>query len=156
MTGHRRIDPPELAPPAGFSYAVVAAPGRTVHLAGQIARDREGRIVGVGDIVTQFARCLSNLLTALNAAGGRPEHLVSMRIHLVDVSQYRRRSRDIDAVWQQLIGDWYPAMVSVGVARLWDDAALIEVEGIAVVPDPRRPEDSPAAETADPAGTRHG
>ncbi|GAA4913168.1 enamine deaminase RidA (YjgF/YER057c/UK114 family) [Stackebrandtia albiflava] len=134
---NRYVNPPELAAPSGFSHAVIAPPGRTVYLAGQTAADARGRIVGGGespDVVTQFAQCLSNLLTALAAAGGRAEHLVSMRIYLVDVPAYRARAREIGAVWRQLAGDRYPAAAGIGVARLWDDDAIVEIEGVAVIP----------------------
>lgn len=131
------LNPTELAKPSGFSHAVVAAPGRTVYLAGQTAMDSDGAIVHPGDVVEQFRRCLANLLTALAAAGGGPEHVVSIRIYLTDVGEYRRRAREIGAVWKQLMGTVYPAAAGIGVAGLWDDDAMVEVEGVAVVPDSR-------------------
>lgn len=132
---NRYLNPAELAKPSGFSHAVVAATGRTVYLAGQTALDGDGVIVHPGDVVEQFRRCLANLLTALAAADGRPEHLVSLRIYLTDVPEYRRRSREIGAVWRELMGTTYPAVAGIGVARLWDDEAMVEVEGVAVVPE---------------------
>jgi enamine deaminase RidA (YjgF/YER057c/UK114 family) len=128
-----RVDPPELARASGFSHAVVAQPGRTVFLAGQTAMDAEGRIVG-GDVVDQFERALANLLTALRAAGGEPAHLASLTVYAVDLAGYRARARDIGAVWRRLVGSDYPAMAGIGVARLWDDEALVEVQGIAALP----------------------
>lgn len=131
-----RINPPELARPSGFTHAVVATGGRTVHLAGQTALDPTGRVVGVGDVVAQFDRALGNLLTALRAAGGGPEHLVQATIYLVDVPEYRRRSAEVAAVWQRHCGRTYPATAGIGVARLWDDEALVEIAGTAVLPAP--------------------
>jgi enamine deaminase RidA (YjgF/YER057c/UK114 family) len=133
VSGLERVDPPELARPSGFAHAVVAAPGRTVFLAGQTAMDAEGRIVG-GDVVEQFERALGNLLTALRAAGGEPAHLASLTVYAVDLADYRARARDIGRVWRRLVGTDYPAMAGIGVARLWDDDALVEVQGIAVLP----------------------
>jgi enamine deaminase RidA (YjgF/YER057c/UK114 family) len=133
VSGMQRVDPPELARPSGFSHAVVAPPGRTVFLAGQTAMDADGRIVG-GDVVAQFERALGNLLTALRAAGGEPAHLASLTVYAVDLAGYRTRARDIGAVWRRLVGSDYPAMAGIGVARLWDDEALVEVQGIAVLP----------------------
>lgn len=133
---NRYINPEQLAAPSGFSHAVIAPPGRTVYLAGQTALDSNGEMVGGGespDIVTQFAQCLSNLLTALRFAGGSANQLTSVRIYIVDVAEYKRRARDIGAVWRQLAGKPYPAMAGIGVARLWDDDALVEIEGVAVV-----------------------
>ncbi|MGY1631418.1 RidA family protein [Geodermatophilus sp. SYSU D01186] len=133
MTGLERVDPPELARPSGFAHAVVAAPGRTVFLAGQTAMDAEGRIVGA-DVVEQFERALGNLLTALRAAGGEPAQLASLTVYAVDLADYRARARDIGGVWRRLVGSDYPAMAGIGVARLWDDEALVEVQGTAVLP----------------------
>ena len=128
-----RINPEELARPSGFSHAVRATGTVTVHLAGQTALDRDGRIVGEG-IVGQFEQALGNLLTALRAAGGRPEHLASLTVYIVDVPAYRAHAREIGQVWQRLAGRDYPAMAGIGVARLWDDEALVEVQGTAEIP----------------------
>lgn len=126
-----RINPPELGRPSGFSHAV-AASGRFVFLAGQTALDAENRIVGDG-VVEQFERALSNLLTALRAAGGTPADLCSVTIYIVDMDDYRAHAREIGAVWKRLAGSEYPAMAGIGVNRLWDLEALVEVQGFAVI-----------------------
>lgn len=128
----KRVNPPSLARPSGFSHAVVAT-GTTVHLAGQTALDASGRMVGDG-IVAQFEQALSNLLTALDAAGGSPEHLVALTVYIVDMDDYRAHAREIGAVWKRLVGSEYPAMAGIGVSRLWDADALVEVQGTAVLP----------------------
>jgi enamine deaminase RidA (YjgF/YER057c/UK114 family) len=130
-----RINPEELARPSGFAHAVRARGTVTVHLAGQTALDADGRIVG-GTVVEQFERALGNLLTALRAAGGGPEHLAALTIYMVDVPDYRARAREIGQVWKRLAGTDYPATAGIGVARLWDDDALVEVQGVAEIPDP--------------------
>jgi enamine deaminase RidA (YjgF/YER057c/UK114 family) len=126
-----RVNPPELVRPHGFSHAVVGH-GTVVFLAGQSALDAQGRIVGT-DVVAQFEQALSNLLTALRAAGGRPDQLASLTVFATDLVAYRSRSADIGAVWRRLVGTDYPAMAAIGVARLWDTEALVEVQGFAVV-----------------------
>ncbi|WP_199754241.1 RidA family protein [Amycolatopsis sp. WAC 01375] len=131
LTRMERINPPELGRPSGFSHAV-AATGRFVFLAGQTALDEENRIVGDG-VVAQFERALSNLLTALRAAGGAPSDLCSVTIYIVDMDDYRVHAREIGAVWKRLAGSEYPAMAGIGVSRLWDAEALVEVQGFAVV-----------------------
>ena len=128
-----RIDPPELARPSGFAHAVRAHGTVTVHLAGQTALNAEGRIVG-GTVVEQFEQALANLLTALRAAGGGPEHLASLTIYIVDVPDYRAHAREIGAVWRRLAGGDYPATAGIGIARLWDDDALVELQGVAEIP----------------------
>jgi enamine deaminase RidA (YjgF/YER057c/UK114 family) len=127
-----RINPPELARPSGFAHAVVVT-GRTVFLAGQTALDADGRIVP-GGLAVQFERALQNLLVALRAAGGGPEHLAQLTIYIVDMDDYRARAREIGAVWQRLVGRQYPATAGIGVARLWDVEALVELQGSAVLP----------------------
>ena len=126
------VNPPELPRPSGFSHAAVGS-GRIVFLAGQIALDASGRIVG-DNVVDQFEQALGNLLTALRAAGGSPSDLASLTIYVVDMDDYRANSRPIGAVWRRLVGAAYPAMAGVGVARLWDEKALVEVQGYALLP----------------------
>jgi enamine deaminase RidA (YjgF/YER057c/UK114 family) len=126
-----RVNPPELARPSGFAHAVVGR-GTTVFLAGQTALDPAGRIVGDG-IVAQFEVALGNLLTALAAAGGRPDQLASLTIYIVDMDDYKQHAAAIGAVWQRLVGRAYPAMAAIGVRRLWDAEALVEVQGFAVI-----------------------
>ncbi len=132
-----RVNPSSLAPPSGFTHAVVATGGRVVFLAGQTALGPDGMVVGA-TVTEQFELALENLLTALAAAGGRPEHLASLTIYAVDLADYRARGREIGAVWRRLAGREYPAMAAVGVTRLWDAAALVEIQGYAVVPDSDR------------------
>lgn len=127
-----RVDPPSLAAPSGFAHTVIATGGRQVFLAGQTALDASGTIVGA-TVVEQFEQALGNLLTALAAAGGQPPDLASLTVYAVDLADYRAHGREIGAVWRQLAGRSYPAMAAIGVSRLWDEAALVEVQGIAVV-----------------------
>jgi enamine deaminase RidA (YjgF/YER057c/UK114 family) len=131
VTGLRRVNPAELAVPSGFSHAVVAT-GTTVHLAGQTALDPSGAIVA-GTVVDQFERALANLLTALRAAGGSPADLVSVTVYIVDMDDYRAHAREIGRIWERLVGTDYPAMAGIGVARLWDAEALVELQGTAVL-----------------------
>jgi enamine deaminase RidA (YjgF/YER057c/UK114 family) len=126
-----RVNPPSLPPARGFSHAVVTG-GRIAHLAGQTALGADGRIVE-GDVVAQFEQALSNLLVALRSAGGRPEQLASLTVYLVDLDAYKSRTREIGQVWRRLVGAEYPAMAALGVSRLWDVEALVEIQGVAVI-----------------------
>jgi enamine deaminase RidA (YjgF/YER057c/UK114 family) len=127
-----RINPPGLGRPSGFSHAVATDADRLVFLAGQTALDADGRVVGAG-VVEQFERALGNLLTALAAAGGVPGDLVAMTVYIVDMDDYRAHAREIGAVWRRLAGTEYPAMAAIGVHRLWDAEALVEVQGVAAL-----------------------
>ena len=126
-----RINPEALARPSGFSHAVAATGGRLIFLAGQTGYTPDGHIIP-GGLVPQFRQALSNLLTALRAAGGEPADLVSLTVYAVDLAAYREQAREIGQAWRQFCGREYPAMAAVGVSRLWDTDALVEVQGIAV------------------------
>ncbi|MEZ0089507.1 RidA family protein [Streptacidiphilus sp. EB129] len=129
----KRINPPELAPPSGFSHAVTATGGTLVFLAGQTALDRAGTVRGDG-VVEQFDRALANLLTALSAAGGEPAQLARLTVYATDPEDYRAHAAEIGRVWRERAGRDYPAMALIGVVRLWDQEALVELEAIAVLP----------------------
>jgi enamine deaminase RidA (YjgF/YER057c/UK114 family) len=126
-----RVNPDDLAVPKGFSHAV-RAEGRLVFLAGQTALSADGRIVGA-DLVEQFECALQNLLAALRAAGGDPGQLASVTIYAVDLEDYKAHGRDLGTVWRRLVGTEYPAMAAIGVSRLWDIEALVEIQGVAVL-----------------------
>ena len=127
-----RINPGELARPSGFCHVVSVTAGRLAFLAGQTAADGQGRITGSG-VVEQFECALGNLLTALRSAGGEPPDLVSLTVYLVNLDDYRGHAREIGQVWRRLAGREYPAMAAVGVHRLWDPAALVELQGVAAI-----------------------
>lgn len=132
---HRLVNPPGLAPPIGFSHAVAAAPGRVVYLGGQAGLDGEGFVDPTSGLVEQFDLALANLVTTLRAAGAAPEHLVTLTVYATDADQYRAGLRELGAVYRKHLGRHYPAMAFFEVKGLFDPAALVEVTGIAVVPD---------------------
>ncbi len=132
---HDLLNPPTLPPAVGFSHAVATRGGRVVWLAGQNGTDAEGGIGAPGDLVAQTDLALANLLAALAAAGGQPEHLVQVRLYVTDVNAYRACRRDLGAVWRRRCGRHFPAMTLLGVAAFFDPEALVEIDGVAVVPD---------------------
>lgn len=127
------VNAPELAAPVGFAHAVVAAPGRTVYLGGQTAQDRDGRIVGA-TMTEQFDMAAGNVVTALAAAGASPDQLVSLVIYTTDVPAYKASLRELGPVWRKHFGRKYPAVALLGVAALFDEEAMIELVGTAVIP----------------------
>ncbi|MFH9552646.1 RidA family protein [Streptomyces sp. NPDC017435] len=127
-----RVNPPQLSPPVGFSHAVVAAGERIVFLAGQTALDAEGKVVGES-LPEQFGRALSNLLAALTAAGGTASDLARVTVYVTDVAAYRERAAELGSIWRESAGRDYPAMAVVGIVRLWDEQALVELDGVAVL-----------------------
>lgn len=128
-----RINPEELSPATGFSHAVVASGGRLVFLAGQTALDGAGKVVGA-TLPQQFEQALTNLLAALAGAGGAPADLARVTVYAVDVADYRDCAPELGRIWRRLAGREYPAMAVVGVVRLWDEEALVELDGLAVLP----------------------
>lgn len=124
------INPASLPKPSGYAHGVLA--GDTVYLGGQTALDAEMRIVE-GGVVEQFRQAFSNVLTTLAEAGGRPEDLVSVTIYLTDVDDYMANGREIGRIWREMAGSEYPAMAGIGVSRLWQKEAVIEIQGIAVI-----------------------
>ncbi|GLB69137.1 RidA family protein [Arthrobacter mangrovi] len=130
--GNRTINPESLPKPSGYAHGVLA--GNTVYLGGQTALDKDMNIVP-GGIVEQFKQAFSNVLATLEEAGGRAEDLVSVTIYLTDVDDYMANGREIGKLWRQMAGTEYPAMAGIGVSRLWQKEALIEIQGVAVIQD---------------------
>ncbi|WP_086559754.1 RidA family protein [Streptomyces africanus] len=128
-----RVNPPGLSPPAGFSHAVVASGSRVVFLAGQTALDGDGKVTGA-TLPEQFEKALAHLLTALAAAGGTPSDLARVTVYATDVAAYRAHAPELGRLWRKLAGRDYPAMAVVEVVRLWDEEALVELDGFAVLP----------------------
>jgi enamine deaminase RidA (YjgF/YER057c/UK114 family) len=128
------VNPAALPTPRGYSHGTLS--GNTLHLGGQTALDADMQIVP-GGIVPQFRQAFSNVLTTLAEAGGRPEDLVSITIYLTDIPDYQAHGREIGQVWRELAGPVYPAMAGIGTTALWQPEALIEIVGVAVIPDER-------------------
>jgi enamine deaminase RidA (YjgF/YER057c/UK114 family) len=126
MTAHRIVNPDDLPQPKGFAHAVVAAPGRTVFLAGQTAHGET--------IAEQLDAAAGNLVRALEAAGGRPQDIVSLQVFVTDVAEYRASLRELGGVWRRRFGRHYPAMALLEVGALVDPAARVEIMGVAVIP----------------------
>jgi enamine deaminase RidA (YjgF/YER057c/UK114 family) len=135
-TPHRIVVSPDLAPPVGYAQAIVAAPGRTVYLGGQTALNRQNEIVG-DTVVEQFEVAAGNVMTALRAAGGEPEDIVSMQIFVRDVEDYKANLPELARAWKRNFGTHYPAAGLFGVTRLFDEPALIELMTVAVIPGDR-------------------
>jgi enamine deaminase RidA (YjgF/YER057c/UK114 family) len=129
------LDPPGLMKPVGYSHGYAARGGQVVFIAGQVAKDRDGRVVGPGDLVAQFRRVCEGLRDVVTAAGGQLTDVVKLTIYVLDVDDYRRQGRAIGTVYREFFGKHFPAMTLVGARDLYDaaDGCLIEVEGVAVV-----------------------
>lgn len=128
----KRIQPDSLMKARRYSHVVVAEGARTVYVAGQVATDATGELIGGDDLVAQTRQVYQNLKSALEAAGAGFEHLVKITTYVVGYKP--EHSNAIGAVRMEFCGDApLPAATLVGVAALGDPAWLIELEAIAVV-----------------------
>jgi enamine deaminase RidA (YjgF/YER057c/UK114 family) len=129
----RRINPPELGTPAGYSQIVDVRAGRIIFIAGQAALDRDGNLVGKNDFAAQAEQVFQNLQVALQSAGCTASNLVKLTVFLRDMnnlSAYRdARNRFFAAVSPPAA----PAVTLVEVSRLYGPDFLIEIEAIAAV-----------------------
>jgi enamine deaminase RidA (YjgF/YER057c/UK114 family) len=127
------INPPELGEPRGWNNGLLApAGGRILFVAGQTARDGEGRIVG-GDFVAQWEQTLENVLAVVRAAGGGPENIGRFTISVTDREEYLANRKPMGEVYRRLLGRHYPAIALVIVKDLVDEGAVIEIEATAVL-----------------------
>jgi enamine deaminase RidA (YjgF/YER057c/UK114 family) len=128
-----RLNPKELAEPRFYSHAVAAqGPGKLIYVSGQVSWDREGKVVGKGDMGAQTKQVFENLTHALRAAGAGWKDVVKVNGYMVGMTpqrlaQYREaRSGYFDPAH-------VPASTLVGVECLVDPDLLLEVEVVAVV-----------------------
>ena len=128
------INPESLGVPSGYSNGLIAdGGGKLLFIAGQIAWNAKQQLVS-DDFVEQFDKALENVITVVSAAGGKPDHIVRLVIYVTNKLEYRAKSREVGECYRKHMGKHFPAMVLVQVAGLLDDAAKVEIEGMAVLP----------------------
>jgi enamine deaminase RidA (YjgF/YER057c/UK114 family) len=135
------LQPPGWPRPKGYANGIAVKGGTTVYVAGQVAFDASGTIVEK-TFAAQFRQTLANTLAVLAEAGGRPEHIVRMTWYVVDKREYLGAIKEVGAAYRDLVGRHYPAMAVVEVGALMEDAARVEIETTAVVPDVTSAENS--------------
>jgi len=128
------LNPSDLPTPQGYTQVVTARPGRTVYVAGQVALDRDGRLVGDGDFLAQCRQTFANVGRALAAAGADFTHVVKLTTFVTDMSALAHFRTARDEVLGPAIGAPPPASTLVQVQRLARPEFLIEIEAVAVVP----------------------
>jgi len=127
------INPDSLGAPRGYSNGVLTeAGGRLLFIAGQVAWDRQQRIVSE-DIVEQFDRALANVIAVVTEADGRPDQIARIVIYVTNKLEYLEHQRSIGQRYQARMGKHFPAMVLVEVKSLLDDKAKVEIEAVAVL-----------------------
>lgn len=126
------INPESLGAPRGYSNGVLTNGGRLLFIAGQVAWNKEQQIVS-DDLVEQFDRALANVITVVTEAGGTPDQIARVILYVTDKDEYKQHMKEIGQRYRARMGKHFPAMVLVQVAGLLEDAAKIEIEGLAVL-----------------------
>ena len=127
------IHPSHFPRPRGYTNGILVPEGRTLHISGQIAWDKDARIVSP-DFATQFLQTLDNVIAIVREAGGGTQHIAKLLAFVTDLDKYRAATREIGEGWRARMGSYYPAMSLVKVAGLLEPGALVEIEGVAVLP----------------------
>lgn len=128
------INPKELAKPIGYNHGIkVSGASSLLFLAGQVAWDGGGKLVGEGDFVAQFDKALENLLAVVREAGGKAENIVKLNLYVVDKERYVSSLKQLGQVYRKHMGKHFPAMTLVEVKSLYELGALLEIEGLAAL-----------------------
>lgn len=128
------VNPKDFPKPRGYSNGIVVPVGRVLYVSGQIGWDKNGHIVSP-DFGVQFLQALDNLIAVVREAGGATEHIVKLLAFVTDLDAYRAAMPGIGEGWRGRMGKYYPAMTLVKVAGLLEPGALVEIEGMAIMPD---------------------
>lgn len=128
------VNPPELWAPFGaFSMAVVQGDGRIVHLKGQVALDKDGHVVGAGDMRAQVRQTLGNIRDVLAAMGGQMQDVISLVHYATDIDAFMQAGD----IRETFFAEPYPVTTTVQVERLYRPELLIEIAAIAEIPRAR-------------------
>jgi enamine deaminase RidA (YjgF/YER057c/UK114 family) len=129
----RVLLPPGWSRPRGYSNGV-AARGEMVFVAGMVGWDASGRFLS-DTLAGQARQALENVVAVLREAGARPEHIVRMTWYVLDKREYLAAQTELGPAFREIIGSYNAAMSAVEVSALMEDAALVEIEVTAVIPD---------------------
>jgi enamine deaminase RidA (YjgF/YER057c/UK114 family) len=127
------LNPDTLLKPRGYTHIVtITGPAKMIFISGQVAIDKEGKLVGPGDLKTQIRQASANLKAALEAAGATPADIVKTNTYIVNYKQ-----SDYSAM-REARGELFPdgeppASTLVGVTSLAVDGLMVEMEAIAAV-----------------------
>jgi len=125
------VNPDDLPTPESYSQVAIATGARLVFVAGQVAEDRDGNLVGAGDLAAQARLAFANVGRALAAAGAAPEQVAKITIYVV--GHRPEYLPVISAARIAVFGDHKPADTLLGVETLAEPGYLIEIDAIAVL-----------------------
>jgi len=129
MSMHRIIHPEGWAPARGYANGVLTPDGR-LYVGGQVGWTADQRFEAK-DFLGQMEQALRNIRAVVEAAGGRPEHIVRLTWYVTDKREYLARQAEVGAAYRRVMGRHFPAMTMVVVSALVEDAALVEIEATA-------------------------
>jgi len=121
------------APFGAFSQSVISGSGKTVYLKGQVALDRDGNIVGEGDMQTQVTQVLENIQTILASMNGQMSDIVSLQQFTTDIGAFMQAGQ----VRATFFKPPFPVTTTLEVSALYDPRLLIEITAIAEIPSDR-------------------
>ncbi len=126
--------PPGWAKPRGFANGILARGTSFLLTGGQIGWDKQCRFPSAR-LTDQVRLALQNIVQILAEGGARPEHIVRLNWYITDKREYLSEAHGIGAVYREVMGNHYPTMTMVQVVALVEDAAKVEIEATAVIPD---------------------
>ena len=112
-----------------YSHVVVASGQSLVFIAGQLARDKDGNIVGKGDMGAQIRQVGENLRVALEAAGVGLKDLVKTTTYVTDIDEFFKHPE----IRHEIFGQSLPTSTTVEVRRLSHPDFMVEIEALAVI-----------------------
>ncbi len=118
--------------PKGYANAV-SATGRMVFVSGQIGWDPLTGVLPAADFAAEVRQALTNVVSALAAAGARPDQITRLTWYITDRGEYARQQRELGLAYREVIGRHFPAMSVVVVQGLVEEKARVEIEATAVV-----------------------
>ena len=130
----KTLQPAGWAKPAGYANGV-SARGRVIHVAGQIGWNKDSKFE-TAELVGQVKQSLQNVVAVLACDDARPEHIVSMTWYFTSKREYLDNLKDVGEAYRETIGRHFPAMTAIEVSALMEDCAKVEIQVVAVVPDP--------------------
>jgi enamine deaminase RidA (YjgF/YER057c/UK114 family) len=130
----KTLQPNGWAKPAGYANGV-SARGRVISVAGQIGWNKDSRFE-TDDFVGQVKQSLQNVVAVLACDGARPEHIVSMTWYFTNKREYLDNLKAVGEAYRATIGRHFPAMTALEVSSLMEERAKVEIQAVAIVPDP--------------------
>jgi enamine deaminase RidA (YjgF/YER057c/UK114 family) len=132
MVEKQLINPPQLPRPSGFTHGIATSGGRLLFLSGQTGSDAHGNIV-MGGLLAQYEQMLRNLQVVVEAAGGGMQNIVQTTIFVRNREDYLSHLKALGELHRTYFGQYYPAAALFEVSGFFQEEALVEISGIAVI-----------------------